>query len=186
VSFRESGAEKLPFGDGSFSAVLLFDVLEHVASPDVVLNELYRVLRPGGVLHIFSPLDKQPMTMHWLLYSLGWKAKDRYTGHVHWFSDRSFRTLLDTHGFVLQKKRFSFHQILSLFDIIYYSFQAVLGMSAPDGTLAGSLRRKRSGWAFLLFLFYQLIVAVGFYESRFLWWFPWATGGHYMSIKRQK
>ena len=41
-------AGRLPFADGSFDCVLMLDVLEHVAAPEMALAEAARVLRPGG------------------------------------------------------------------------------------------------------------------------------------------
>jgi ArsR family transcriptional regulator len=41
-------AESLPFGEGSFDQVLLFNLLSCVASPAKVVREAARVLRPGG------------------------------------------------------------------------------------------------------------------------------------------
>ncbi|MCX6136428.1 MAG: class I SAM-dependent methyltransferase, partial [Ignavibacteriales bacterium] len=37
----------LPFSDGSFEQVLLADVLEHVVEDHKVIEECYRVLKPG-------------------------------------------------------------------------------------------------------------------------------------------
>lgn len=48
-------AENLPFADGSFSRVLLLDVLEHVRDDYLALAEALRVLRPGGRALITVP-----------------------------------------------------------------------------------------------------------------------------------
>lgn len=45
-------AEKIPVPDNSQSFVMLNSVLEHVISPISALNEIYRVLEPGGVAYI--------------------------------------------------------------------------------------------------------------------------------------
>lgn len=45
----------LPVEDGSFDAVVCTEVLEHVAEPARVLDELARVLRPGGSVLITVP-----------------------------------------------------------------------------------------------------------------------------------
>jgi ubiquinone/menaquinone biosynthesis C-methylase UbiE len=44
--------EKLPFCAGSFDAVTANMVMEHLPNPQKVLDEVQRVLRPGGI-HIF-------------------------------------------------------------------------------------------------------------------------------------
>lgn len=49
-------AYSLPYSDASFSAVCAMDFLEHVAEPSLIINELARVLRPGGqfFFHTFN------------------------------------------------------------------------------------------------------------------------------------
>ncbi len=62
VDFRLATAERLPFADGELDFVWIFDVLEHVDDPEVVLREVARVLKPGGGFHIVLPLEGQPRT----------------------------------------------------------------------------------------------------------------------------
>jgi len=45
----------LPYADGSFDAVLSFQVFEHVVDTDHYLGEIRRVLAPGGTLLLVTP-----------------------------------------------------------------------------------------------------------------------------------
>jgi SAM-dependent methyltransferase len=44
-----------PFKDGYFDAVFAGEIIEHLFDPDHFLDEIYRVLRPGGVLVLTTP-----------------------------------------------------------------------------------------------------------------------------------
>jgi SAM-dependent methyltransferase len=52
---RRAAAEALPFGDGEVGALVLFDVLHHVAAPTDFFSEAVRVLRPGGRILLVEP-----------------------------------------------------------------------------------------------------------------------------------
>lgn len=47
--------ESLPFPDGAFDTVICNQVLEHVSHPWLVVRELYRVAKPGGVCVLTAP-----------------------------------------------------------------------------------------------------------------------------------
>lgn len=64
-----SGYE-LPFGDGRFDLVSLFDTLEHIPEEVAALREVRRVLRPGGLVLISVP------AYQWL-----WSQNDRIAHH---------------------------------------------------------------------------------------------------------
>ncbi len=51
----QSDASALPFGEGRFDAVICSEVLEHVPNPVAVPAEIYRVLRPHGIVLICVP-----------------------------------------------------------------------------------------------------------------------------------
>lgn len=53
--FLVGTGEKIPSADAQFDMVTMFDVMEHVISPPAVLNECWRVLRPGGALAVVFP-----------------------------------------------------------------------------------------------------------------------------------
>src|SRR5205807_2945487 len=48
-------AHRLPFKDGAFDGVVSLETLEHLASPEIFIGEIARVLRPLGVLTLSTP-----------------------------------------------------------------------------------------------------------------------------------
>lgn len=53
--------EQLPFPTAAFDRVLIVDALHHVQDQEQVLDEAWRVLRPGGRLLIEEPDVTQPL-----------------------------------------------------------------------------------------------------------------------------
>jgi SAM-dependent methyltransferase len=68
---RVADAEALPFGDGSFDLVYSWGVLHHSPNTQQAINEVYRILKPGGearimIYHRYSFVGY----MLWLRYGL--------------------------------------------------------------------------------------------------------------------
>ncbi|MFP3868193.1 MAG: class I SAM-dependent methyltransferase [Desulfobacteraceae bacterium] len=45
----------LPFRDSSFAGVIMTEILEHVPTPEVALEEAFRILKPQGWLYLTTP-----------------------------------------------------------------------------------------------------------------------------------
>lgn len=56
-------AYKLPFADNSIGFAFCYQTLHHFPDPTPIFKELYRVLRPGAVLHV----DEEPIRRTWKL-----------------------------------------------------------------------------------------------------------------------
>jgi SAM-dependent methyltransferase len=80
---RASG-DDLPYPNDSVDIVTAFDSLEHIADPKGTLAELYRVLKPGGLLVVTVPA----------MPSL-WSDHDRLLGHFTRFTRPTLRHLLN-------------------------------------------------------------------------------------------
>lgn len=68
----------LPFAADSFDGIVLTEVLEHCADPMRALREVYRVLRPGGLLLVTSPFwwpdhHTERYPDYWRFTEQGWR-----------------------------------------------------------------------------------------------------------------
>jgi 2-polyprenyl-3-methyl-5-hydroxy-6-metoxy-1,4-benzoquinol methylase len=64
---RQGDASAIDFPDGTFDAVLLNEVIEHVPDEGEALREIFRVLRPGGLLFVFCPNRFYPFETHGMI-----------------------------------------------------------------------------------------------------------------------
>ncbi len=106
-------AEQLTFRDGAFDVVTAIETLEHVVDLDAALDEMRRVLKPGGYLLVTGPNRYFPLETHgWL-----WKGKrhspasfpflpwlrpvHRKLADARSFTVHSLRERVEPHGFQL-------------------------------------------------------------------------------------
>ena len=62
LDLQVEDARALPFGDASFDAIACVSVIEHVPGEGdaAAMAEMWRVLRPGGVLHLTTNVRRAP------------------------------------------------------------------------------------------------------------------------------
>jgi len=72
-------AHDIPFADGSLDAVVAQAVLEHVVDPHAAVEEIYRVLKPDGLIYAETPFMQQ---MHGGRYDF---ERFSYWGHRRLF-----------------------------------------------------------------------------------------------------
>ena len=54
-----SDAHNIPFENGIFDCVIIQAVLEHVLNPQRCVNEIFRVLKPSGIVYAETPFMQQ-------------------------------------------------------------------------------------------------------------------------------
>jgi demethylmenaquinone methyltransferase/2-methoxy-6-polyprenyl-1,4-benzoquinol methylase len=82
-------AEQLPFPDGTFDALTFTYLLRYVEDPQATLNELARVVKPGGAvasLEFFLPPSMFWRAWWWLYTRLVLPAGGWLTGGRDWFN----------------------------------------------------------------------------------------------------
>ena len=94
---------KLPFASNSFDAVLSLGVLEHVSDPDESLEELRRVLEPGGRLYVYK-LPNRYSYLEKLAKLLGLYYHGQFPDDTV-YTKRSAAALLEAHGFEVERLR---------------------------------------------------------------------------------
>jgi len=99
---RGSGYE-LPFPDGSFDAIIISEVLEHLHDDDLALRELSRILRPGGVLAVSVPREG-PEAVCW---ALSRQYRNTPGGHVRIYRRSALRKKLAAHGYRIFASHFA-------------------------------------------------------------------------------
>jgi len=70
--FVQADGCKLPIRSLRFDAAVLNHVLEHVSSPQDLLDEVWRVLKPGGVCYLACPNRYSLVEPHYRLPFLSW------------------------------------------------------------------------------------------------------------------
>jgi trans-aconitate methyltransferase len=87
AEFTQMDARRIPY-NSEFDAIGVFDVLEHIEEDEVVLQQIFKALRPEGTLFITVPQHD------WL-----WSEVDEHACHVRRYSESDLRRKVCNAGF---------------------------------------------------------------------------------------
>lgn len=93
--------------DRRFDAIMLVDVIEHVANPGRALDNLVAHLKPGGAVYITTPNPTFVADMARAM--LGW-GPSTYWDHVACFAPEHLQALCDRHKHALSNVLFFSHR----------------------------------------------------------------------------
>lgn len=90
-NIKLQSSSKTSFPKSKFDVVTVLDVLEHV-DDQATMAEIYRVLKPGGVVIITVPA-----------YQWMWSKRDEALQHKRRYNSQTLRKLLESHKFKVKK-----------------------------------------------------------------------------------
>ena len=134
VHYRTADAGTLPYDHGTFDAVVIMDLLEHVPDVAAVLAEVRRVTKPGGRLHLHVPCEGATLCLYRPLLALGIDLTRAAVGHLHHFTRRQVLDQLATAGFVIRRCCYSMYLFGQLHDLITWWVMLRKGMTETPGT----------------------------------------------------
>ena len=129
---KEGDALALPFADSEFDRIVAAEILEHVPADLQALDELVRVLRPGGTIALTVP--------RWFPEAVCWKLSRDYHdtpgGHIRIYTDAELVTKAENAGLVYDGK----HHAHAL-HTPYWWIKCAVGVHDDDHPLAKAYHR---------------------------------------------
>jgi 2-polyprenyl-3-methyl-5-hydroxy-6-metoxy-1,4-benzoquinol methylase len=116
IDVRWETVEEMPFSDDEFDVVTLFNVIEHLPTPRVALEEIRRVLKSRGLFVLETPTGdfhlKYPLHLLYRLSGGKITRPIRYLyssrdtgGHIYRFSRETITRIFEKTGFEVQRIR---------------------------------------------------------------------------------
>lgn len=97
----------LPFAANTFDAILMSEVIEHVAAPEFTLSECLRVVRAGGAVALTTPNLWDARRLYYPALGKVWSG-DADETHQTLFNPTSLRELMQRAGFRIVNVRAGF------------------------------------------------------------------------------
>jgi SAM-dependent methyltransferase len=98
LRFEQCNLYNLDKEQRTFDEIICFEVLEHIKGDQRVVKEFYRILRPGGVLHVCCPHRLHPRHQAEVL------DENETGGHVRQgYTEEDYHMLLGSVGFKIEK-----------------------------------------------------------------------------------
>jgi 2-polyprenyl-3-methyl-5-hydroxy-6-metoxy-1,4-benzoquinol methylase len=119
VPVYNAAGESLPFADASFSAIVCWDVIEHVQSPAKMLQEFSRVLAPGGVA-LVTVINRR-----------AWKDPHYHMRGINWLPRAWAEYLIMRRG--RSKAGSAFQDMQRLSEMHYFSYPAFVRLARRYG-----------------------------------------------------
>ena len=125
VQWKQGDAGNIPLEDHSVDLVFMSQVFHHLSDPERALDEINRVLTPGGYLAIRNGTREHNPELHWLrFFPEAWKIEDARTPFA-----REIEAAVTSQHFVLMSHR-TIQQIFAASYAEYFEKISRRGLSA--------------------------------------------------------
>jgi SAM-dependent methyltransferase len=149
-------------GGTQATAIVMVNVLEHVAEPLDILSRVYRVLPPNGVICVTVPNDFSPLQLAFLKVKghLPWFVC--LPDHLNYFDFDSLARTLEKTGFVVEDRAALYPLELFLLQDLDYIAEPALGSVAHQRRVIFENNLKSAGMTEELDKFYSTLAAGGY------------------------
>jgi len=159
----QMGESHLPIGNERIDLVMAMDILEHLERDREMVEEIFRILRPGGEVVVSTPISGRFFLINWLKRRAG-MGPEIY-GHVReGYSLKELRWMLEAAGFTVTRATTYAKFFTELFEfLLNVAFTrlnhvkrsrlrsgAISPSSATDLDNHGRLYRLYTGWIYPL------------------------------------
>jgi len=150
LRYYEMDALKLKFDDDSFDNIVCHHTYEHVADDNILVKEIHRVLRPGGLLYFGAPNRLMIKESHYDIYFLSWFPKSfssmilKFNGsgdyyyesmRTYWGIKKLLRKFSETHDYtfecILNPKKYHSSDVMKNHSFIYKLPKVVIKALVP-------------------------------------------------------
>jgi SAM-dependent methyltransferase len=132
ITAAAGDATRMPFADDSFDFVIASEVMEHIPADQSAMNEVARVLKPGGIAAVTVPA--------WLPERVCWLLSDDYHnvpgGHVRIFTRHELEIKLDRAGLLVGG-----HHHAHALHSPYWWLKCAVGVHDDDHPLASAYHK---------------------------------------------
>lgn len=131
VKLARGDATKLPFKANSFDRIIATEILEHIPDDEKALEEMYRVLKPGGIAMITVPNKNYPFCwdpLNWIFERLFnwhipaniWWLAGLWADHVRLYTQEELISKITKARFKIEKAWFATHYCLPFSHFLFY------------------------------------------------------------------
>ncbi|MDM8561534.1 class I SAM-dependent methyltransferase [Candidatus Parabeggiatoa sp. HSG14] len=114
--------ENIKLPENAFDVITLFEVIEHISNPMVLLAECYRILCPGGILVIgtgnTNSWTRRILKSRWDFFDI-----HQHGGHINFYNPNSMAVLANNTGFSVQKTKTSAVKLAEKGDFPYLIYR---------------------------------------------------------------